>query len=151
MWAELKKDAEFELGQIQRLFDEYKELLSSAKAGHPDKTELLALAGILHSFYNGIGSIFKRIASCLDAELPRKTSWHRDLLDSMATETSSRPPVISQELHDQLDDYLRFRHRFRHSYSFQLVWEDMRPLVLGCEETLKRLEAGLQEFLKHKS
>ena len=151
MWAELKKDVEFELGQIQRLFDEYKELLSSAKAGHPDKPELLALAGILHSFYSGIESIFKRIASCLDGELPRKTSWHRDLLDSMAAENSSRPPVISQELHDQLDDYLRFRHRFRHSYSFQLVWEDMRPLVLGCEETLKRLEAELDEFLKHKS
>ena len=72
MWAELKKDVKFELGQIQRLFDEYKELLSSAKAGRPDKAELLALAGILHSFYNGIESIFLSGKTCAHSCSPVK-------------------------------------------------------------------------------
>lgn len=45
-------------------------------------------------------------------------------------------------------EYLEFRHVFRQAYSFQLRWDKMSPLVLGCEETLRQLEAELDVFLR---
>ncbi len=60
----------------------------------------------------------------------------------------ARPAVLSSKLGDRLEDYLQFRHFFRHSYVFDLHWERMKPLVLGCEETLRLLEEQLDAFLK---
>jgi len=47
-----------------------------------------------------------------------------------------------------LDSYLDFRHFFRHSYVFDLRWDGMEALVLGCEETLKLLEDELDRFFE---
>jgi hypothetical protein len=41
---------------------------------------------------------------------------------------------------------MEFRHFFRHSYVFFLRWDRMKPLVLGCEETLKLVEDELDRF-----
>jgi hypothetical protein len=51
-------------------------------------------------------------------------------------------------MRDALRGYLDFRHVFRQAYSFQLQWEKMSPLVLGCEETLRRLEVELDAFFE---
>jgi hypothetical protein len=42
---------------------------------------------------------------------------------------------------------MEFRHLFRHAYVFDLRWDRMKPLVLGCVETLKLLEDELDRFL----
>ena len=68
---------------------------------------------MLHSFYNGVENIFKRIALELDGQLPNSRTWHRDLLNAMARPGPSRRAVISEELRDHLNEYLNFRHVFR--------------------------------------
>jgi len=102
---------------------------------------------MLHSFYNGVENIFKRIALELEGEVPAGSSWHSELLDRMARSTGSLPPVISGELRDTLKKYLQFRHVFRSAYSFLLRWDKMAPLALDCETTLRKLEAELAAFL----
>jgi hypothetical protein len=47
-----------------------------------------------------------------------------------------------------LNEYLRFRHVFRNAYSFDLDWQKMSPLVLRLEETFKKLEKALDDFVK---
>ena len=49
---------------------------------------------------------------------------------------------------ERLDDYLAFRHFFRHAYLFTLEWDRMKPLVLGCEETLRLVEGELDRFFE---
>jgi hypothetical protein len=44
--------------------------------------------------------------------------------------------------------YLAFRHFFRHAYLFNLEWDRMKPLVLGCQETLDLVEAELEQFFR---
>ena len=56
--------------------------------------------------------------------------------------------VISAPLRNRLREYLGFRHVFRQAYSFQLTWERMSSLVLGCEEALRTLETELDSFLQ---
>jgi len=114
----------------------------------PTEIELSALAALLHSFYTGVENIFKRVAVELDGEPVRGDSWHRELLLRMKSPTAHRPALLSEELHDSLNEYLRFRHVFRNAYSFDLDWQKMSPLVLRLEETFKMLEKALDAFLK---
>ena len=60
--------------------------------------ELSALAAMLHSFYNGIENILKRIALELDDPMPGGESWHKELLDCMTLPTweEIRSPLSSR-------------------------------------------------------
>jgi hypothetical protein len=78
----------------------------------------------------------------------RGDAWHRELLLRMKTRTAHRPILLSEELHDSLNEYLGFRHVFRNAYSFDLDWQKMSPLVLRLEETFQILEKALTDFLK---
>ena len=56
---------EFELGQIEQLFEAYVDLLDRRNKKKPDLVEITALASILHSFYNGLENIFLSIPKVL--------------------------------------------------------------------------------------
>ena len=102
---------------------------------------------MLHSFYTGIENIFKRIAEEIDGQIPAGEAWHPQLLDVMGQPGKGWRAVISQGTIERLDAYLDFRHFFRHAYIFSLRWDMMKGLVLGCEDTLRHLEAELDAFL----
>ena len=146
MWDKVREAAKLERLQLRRLLDEYRPLVDRCAANAPSHFELAALSAMLHSFYTGVENIFKRIAVDLDGRTPRGDVWHRQLLDSMKAPGRGRPAVVSEELATNLDDYLTFRHFFRHAYTFDLRWDRMKPLVLGCEETLRILESELDRF-----
>jgi hypothetical protein len=147
VWDRVRKQVALERQQLRRLLDTYHGLLRKCETSPPDDVELSALAAMVHSFYNGIENIFKRIAEELDGQLPRSSGfWHRELLDTMNRPGGVRPAVISENLVECLDSYLDFRHFFRHAYIFNLRWDRMKGLVLGCEGTLKLLEDELDRF-----
>jgi len=147
VWDRLGRQVAVERQQLHRLLKVYRAVLEKCASTPPNDVELSALAAMLHSFYNGIENIFKRIAE-LDGQSPRGQAWHRELLDLMAEPGKARPAVISESLVERLDSYLDFRHFFRHSYVFDLRWDGMEVLVLGCEETLKLLEDELDRFFE---
>ena len=144
VWAEFQKQQAVEREQLRRLLGEYRALLQTVT---PDPVQLYALAGLLHSFYTGVENILKRAAMAFGSGPPQGRSWHRDLLDCMASPVAGRPALISANLRDRLDDYLTFRHRFRNLYAFELEWERMAGLVSGCAATLEQLETDLDAFL----
>jgi hypothetical protein len=148
VWDRLRKQVAVERQQLHRLLETYRTLLEKCAASPPSDTELTALAAMLHSFYNGIENIFKRVAEELDGQLLPSEFWHRQLLDSMNRPGKVRSAVISASLVERLDAYLDFRHFFRHSYTFDLRWDRMKSLVLGCAETLRLLEGELDHFLE---
>src|SRR3989442_1331963 len=112
----LRRQIAGELDQLNRLIDIHRALLDQCALVPPSPIETSALGAMLHSFYNGIENIFKRIALELDGELPDSGTWHRDLLEAMARSTSRRPAVLSQSLEARLKEYLNFRHVFRSAY-----------------------------------
>jgi hypothetical protein len=138
---------EFELGQIEQLFESYADLLDRIKKNKPDLVEITALASILHSFYNGLENIFLSIARGIDADVPSGSQWHRDLLTQMAQSTSNRASVLTTETAHQLADYLGFRHFFRHSYSFFLDWNEMERLILPLNKVWMQVKTELQLFV----
>jgi hypothetical protein len=95
-----------------------------------------------------VENIFKRLARELDEVPVSGDNWHRELLRRMKAPTTVRPALLSEQLHDILNEYLRFRHVFRNAYSFDLDWRKMAPLVMRLEITFQHLEQALDDFLR---
>jgi hypothetical protein len=135
VWPDLKEQIAVEDAQLRQLLDVHRPLLEKCRLEEPNPIELSALAALLHSFYTGVENLFRRVAVEVDGGSVQGDHWHRRLLQQMTEPGEARPSVISPELYDRLHPYLQFRHVFRSSYSFQLRWDKMAPLVLHYEET----------------
>lgn len=107
----------------------------------------MALAALLHSYYTGIENVFRRIAAPCDGGLPSGPSWHRQPLDSMATRTPEGPAVISNGTRDRLEEYLCFRHLFRHAYTLELDAHKLEPLAAACRQSFGGLAQDVRRFL----
>ena len=148
MSPELRDEIDFELALMVRELEESKTTLNSAECGTPSHLEIAALALLLHSFYNGVENMFKRIAGHSGDELPTGPAWHTLLLISMSKPTTNRPAVISEDMSERLQDYLDFRHFFRHTYSHMLRWAPMAPLISALPETFEQLKTEVIDFLQ---
>lgn len=146
MWPDLKDQIAVEMAQLQQLLELHEPLLEKCRSEDPNPIELSAMAALLHSFYTGAENLFRRVAMEIDGGMVQGEEWHRRLLRQMTEVKAGRPEVISPQLYDRLLPYLQFRHVFRSSYSFQLRWDKMAPLVLDCKETLIALQAEIARF-----
>lgn len=123
------------------------ENLTNQLDDEPTGLELRAAGSILHDYYTGLEKIFRLIALESDGNLPSGEEWHKRLLDRMAVEVEDlRPPVIDESLKEQLSEYLRFRHVFRHIYGFELKWARCKPLVDRLPKMHQELAHRLDEF-----
>ncbi|MBI4640375.1 MAG: nucleotidyltransferase domain-containing protein [Candidatus Tectomicrobia bacterium] len=139
---------EDELATLGRVVNEMEELLS-ALGDSPTRTELRAMASILHDFYNSIENIFERIAVHLGEGLPKGEYWHTDLLSQMATEQGEkRKAVIDEPLRALLKEYLDFRHFFRHAYGLTLEWKKIRLLAEGMRGSFEKLHTQMGIFFE---
>ncbi len=141
----------FEIDQINQLFNSYADLLEHSQKSAPNLVELTAIATILHSFYNGIENIFLSITKGLNEEVPKGPQWHRDLLVRMTQQTSKRNHIISVDLAQKLEEYLGFRHFYRHSYSFFLEWEEIEKLIISLQKIWMQLKEELTVFMNNLS
>jgi len=103
----------------------------------------------LHNFYTGCENIFKRIAIMFNGGVPRGEDWHKQLLSIMALDIPSvRPAVISSNLCERLDEYLRFRHVIRNIYAFKIDSDQLQKLVDSFNRTFQQFSQEITEFLK---
>lgn len=144
----LESIVEDELTALDRVAKQMEELLSQTTQ-LPNWIELRAIATLLHEFYNGIEHIFERVVVSLGEGLPRGSHWHVDLLAQITTaQTDIRPAVMDEPLHARLEEYLKFRHFFRHAYNYTLEWNRMSWQAQQMSETLRLLRDQLQTFFE---
>lgn len=99
-------------------------------AGADQDAYLNSVAFNLHSFYSGIERILELVAQEMDGGTLGGEAWHSELLQQITLDVPTvRPPVLTRESADWLDEYRKFRHRVRNIYATNLVPERMRSLV----------------------
>jgi len=147
VWDSLRKQVATDLEQLRHLLATHHRLLSKVRDQEPSVDEVPALAAILHSFYSGVERLLKRVAVEVDGAAPRGEFWHTELLESMAKASPKRPAVLTETLGETLQEYMDFRHVFRHAYTVELRWRKMAPLALTMQATLERVEHELSAFL----
>jgi predicted nucleotidyltransferase len=143
----LALEVKTELSNLERVVEELTDFLQHAPP-EPPKVQIQGGAKYLHDFYGGAERIFERIAVRIDEDLPAGQSWHTLLLQRMGQPFGDRrPAVLSLELEEELAEYLRFRHLFRHSYGYDLKWQRVRELSQSLPELLQAFRKQTEEFL----
>ena len=148
MYKELIEEIEFQISQIDKQFEEFNAYFQNMNYETPDITQITVMASILHSFYTGIESIFMRISNRVDEFIPTSSKSHQELLDKMFAKTDKRKAVIDENTYLSLNEYMKFRHVFRHGYTFQLKWEKMKNLAENLFGTWDRVKEQLTGFTK---
>ena len=110
-----------------------------------DLTALLALR--IADFYSGLESIFNRIAQHIDMNVPTGEKSHKSLLQQMAEVRPMRSPIISEQTLVDLDRILKFRHRFRHIYAFELKQNKVKNNAKRISEVYDNLSTELDVFI----
>lgn len=136
-----------EMFQLHSMLDTYRPLLDRVQLADPTETELIALAGVLQLLYSGIDKTFRFIASEYDPGFRKGTFFDADVLERMVMPAPKRSSVISRMLMEQLHPYMSFRQAFGSTYTYQLNWEKIKPLVYEVDEILMLVEAELCSFL----
>ena len=146
----LKADIADELDKIEKIVNEYRAIepkidLPPKEVSYYDRG---AIGYLLHNFYNGCENMFRSIAMFFENDLGPRT-WHKDLLKRMRIEVKGyRPNVIDNELFLLLDDFRAFRHKFRHTYAFELDWEREQLVAKKMIRTKNKLEKQIRHFIK---
>jgi hypothetical protein len=140
---------QFEIEQINELLDEASPLFNLCRTREPDFVEKCGIALILQSFYNGIEKIMLLIMKNKDMELPNGIKWHKELFDNAFKETKNRTYIFREELYEELNDYLQFRHFVRHTYGFQLKWGKMKNLLFDTNTLWEIIKEDINIFIEN--
>ncbi|MBN1765569.1 MAG: hypothetical protein JW860_09955, partial [Sedimentisphaerales bacterium] len=126
-----KESIKILIAQIERhrgILDEiFEELGKALKEDVPTlgrtKRTALMTASIVESYYTCAETIFLRISQFFENNL-QEGRWHRDLLEKMTLQVPDiRPRVVSEPVHEDLAELLRFRHFKRYYLGFAYDWE----------------------------
>lgn len=138
----LSSEIEKELDNLDELRKEMKEIKSESIILRR------SMGSILHDFYNCCERIFKKIAFDINGGYEDTEKWHKSLLVKMTIPIKRvRPPVISEELAAELDEYLSFRHVFRNIYGFELKGERIGYLARKFDKIADRFIKEIKIFL----
>jgi hypothetical protein len=145
----VKIKIEHEISRIDKLLEDVEPLLNLCKIKSPDIIEITAAAQVLHSFYNGVESIIILILKYINEKLPNDFKWHKTLFEMAVGNNSESIIIIRNDIKSKLEKYLLFRHFIRHSYSSELDWNEMGPLVKEIEDSWKIIKNDFENFLEH--
>jgi hypothetical protein len=113
----LKADIAADLDSIADIFT----AINRYDAVTIEEEQLIVVGYYLHNLYCAFESIFRRIAEIFENQIPDRSGWHVELLRRMTLDIEGiRPPLLSDEAYDSLDELRRFRHLFRSAYRLHL-------------------------------
>ncbi len=136
-----------EVEKIDSLIEKSSVLLNKCNILEPDFIELNAIGSVLHSFYNGLESIFKLIYKSYSENALSSGMWHSELLSEMFKIQKSGKSVLNQELLNDLKEYLGFRHVFRHSYGYEMDWNRLEPLFKKMPQVWNSVKLCILDFI----
>ncbi len=137
----LKEYCDVEFENISMVLNELFSVLDENKSEY-SKAELAAIATFLHNYYSGTENIIKRVLQFENCKIKNSATWHKDLL-----KICFEKGIIAEELFHSLLSFLSFRHYFVHSYSFNLRWEELKPLVNTVKETNKNISFSIYNWI----
>jgi len=140
----------FQVEQVERTFARLEERWKKAQ-GLKGQEIVESMAYWLHNLYCAFEDTFKLVAGFFENRVGPSERYHIELLRRMLVGIEGlRPPLLSEESFQVLDELRGFRHVFRHAYSYGLEEEKVKELaarVLDAKEGIMRDIEGFREAL----
>ena len=140
---------EHEISRIDKLLKDVKLLLDLCNIKIPDIIEMTAAAQVLHSFYNGIESIIVLFFKYKNEKLPTDNRWHKTLFEMAFGTNTQNFKIFNNEIKKRLEKYLLFRHLIRHTYSSELNWDEMGPLIKDIKEIWNKIKMDFSKTIEN--
>ena len=71
-----------------------------------------------------------------------------ELLEKAFNPLENGKQILRNNLQETMEEYLKFRHFVRHSYSYKLKWEQMEYLINNLENVWENINENLNSFLE---
>jgi hypothetical protein len=141
-----------EISRIDKALSDVSPLLNLCKIKEqPDIIEMTAAAQVLHSFYNGVESIIVLFFKYINEKLPNDLRWHKTMLEMAFGKNSKNIKILNENIKKDLENYLSFRHFIRYSYSSELDWTEMGPLIKEIENMWQIIKKDFELFIENRS
>lgn len=146
MSADLGVKIQLGLEELETVHKQITSLVKQTNSSDAGDIETAAACAMLHSFYTEMEKILKLIARDWDDRMPSSESWHKDLLNQMATATDKRLAILTPDLVETLSEFLAFRHLFRGASIALMRWNKLSPLVTKVEFTFTQFTRVSKPF-----
>ncbi|MCK5243451.1 hypothetical protein KAR34_13465 [bacterium] len=144
--SRLIQEIEYELIQLKRLSDTAVKLnLVSEKDRQP--WDAAAAAKYISDLVIGLENLCKRRNAALDRIVPEGPEYHQVILDDFLQD-DKLGGRLDKALAFRLKKYLRFRHRFVHSYGHEIDWLIIEEPLRLLPETITVLTEVWKNWLK---
>ena len=120
--------------------------VDKTRANMKDIIEMTAAAQVLHSFYNGVESIIILFFKHMNENFPNNSRWHKTVFEMAFGINSRNIKIIRDDVKIMLEKYLLFRHFIRHSYSSELDWNEMEPLIREIKNIWEIIKTDFKVF-----
>ncbi len=143
------------LGYFKNQRPEIDRLLMDIEKINAQNSETTVYLGyFLHNLYCVFEDLFKEVARTFENQIQDPARYHRDLLKRMTIEVPLiRPSLLSKESFKVLDELRRFRHTFRHAYTYELDAQKVKDLksrfLLSVEDIISDMDR-FENYLKEK-
>jgi len=131
------------LKKMESFYGNLKDTLSD----NNDPRNAITLSEIFVNYYTCLETIFFRISTFFENNLP-KDRWHAELLLKMKLSINGiRQAVISDQTYHILDEFRRFRHFKRYYFQFLYDWDKLDFLQKKFEQLLDSIHEEFGLFL----
>lgn len=135
---------DFQVNQISSIYENLEAKSASAEKKAVSMEAVESIGYWLHNLYCAFEDLFKIVAGFWENNLAADGQYHINLLKRMILEIKGvRPPLLTMESHNALNELRSFRHVFRHAYNYGL--DDERVIFL-LRNTLKHRPMILKDL-----
>ncbi len=128
-------------GEIDRIFKE-------VEGTEPtDKEKTITLGFYLHNLYCAFEDLFIEVAKTFENRIEDPSRNHRELLKRMSLDVPMiRLHLLSKESLKVLDELRKFRHLFRHAYTYELDSQKTKAIKSLIVSNYKKILSDLEQF-----
>lgn len=128
-------------GEVDRIF---KDIINTEPT---TREKTISLGFYLHNLYCAFEDLFIEVARTFENRIEDPSRYHRELLKRMSIDVPMiRPSLLSKNSYQVLDELRKFRHLFRHAYTYDLDTQRISALKDLIVSSYNKIIYDLERF-----